>query len=99
MQTPTHEGSTEGESLRETLGRRQLLKALAATSGAIAASNLLPGKWAKPVVEVGVLPAHAQMSVMYSVLCDSTPGGGDLNLTNGAIINIQPRIAVVAGTG
>jgi hypothetical protein len=31
--------------------------------GAAAASALLPEKWIKPVVEVGVLPVHAQASV------------------------------------
>jgi len=50
------------ETPKETLSRRQLLKALAATGGAVSASALLPGKWAKPVVEVGLLPAHAQVT-------------------------------------
>ena len=44
------------------ISRRQLLKALAAASGAIAASSLLPEKWSSPALEVGVLPAHAQVS-------------------------------------
>lgn len=51
------EGKTE-----KTIGRRQLLKALVATSGAITAASMLPGKWTKPVVDAGVLPAHAQSS-------------------------------------
>ncbi len=42
------------------LSRRQLLKTLAATGGAVAASALLPDKWVKPAVEMAVLPAHAQ---------------------------------------
>jgi len=50
------------ETPEKTLGRRALLKALAAAGGAVTASSLLPGEWAKPVVEVGVLPAHAQVS-------------------------------------
>ena len=41
--------------------RRQLLKALAATGGA-AAITVLPGRWVRPVVEAGALPAHAQIS-------------------------------------
>lgn len=45
----------------QTTSRRELLKALAATGGVMALSNL-PGKWVKPVVEVGVLPAHAMIS-------------------------------------
>jgi hypothetical protein len=84
---------------RETLGRRQLLKAIAATGGAVAAASLLPGEWAKPVVEVGVLPAHAQVSVAYSMLCDSFPGGGDVTLNDNIIQDIQPRLAVVSGSG
>ena len=46
----------------KTLGRRDLLKALAATGGAVTAATLLPGKWSKPVVEAGVMPAHAATS-------------------------------------
>jgi len=41
------------------LGRRELLKALAASGAAITMATLLPGKWAKPVIEAGLLPAHA----------------------------------------
>ena len=42
------------------LSRRELLKALAAAGGALGAAAFLPGKWTKPLVEAGVLPAHAQ---------------------------------------
>jgi Mg-chelatase subunit ChlD len=44
------------------MGRRKLLKALAAGGGAIAVTAIVPGKWAKPVIEAGLLPAHAQAS-------------------------------------
>jgi hypothetical protein len=44
------------------MGRRELLKALAAGGGAIAVTAIVPGKWAKPVIEAGLLPAHAQAS-------------------------------------
>lgn len=110
MQQPAHHTVPEEETPNETLSRRQLLKTLAATGGAVSASSLLPGKWVKPVVEVGLLPAHAQVTptptpaptevpLQYSVLCDSTPGGGDLNLTEGLIQNIQPLLEVTSGTG
>jgi hypothetical protein len=46
-----------------SLHRRDLLKALAASGGALAAAAFLPARWFKPVVEAGVLPAHAQSSV------------------------------------
>jgi len=45
-----------------TISRRQLLKALIASGGAVTAATLLPCEWRTPVVEVGVLPAHAQVS-------------------------------------
>jgi hypothetical protein len=53
------------------IGRRQLLRTLAASSGVVAASALVPGKWSKPLVEVGLLPAHAQ--VTPSPTMTSTP--------------------------
>ncbi|MFM8322928.1 MAG: hypothetical protein ACKOC5_18620 [Chloroflexota bacterium] len=42
------------------LNRREALKALVAGSGALAAAAFLPKKWAKPLIESGVVPAHAQ---------------------------------------
>jgi hypothetical protein len=118
MKQPANHIMPEEGTPKETLSRRQLLKALAATGGAVSASSLLPGKWVKPVVEVGLLPAHAQVTptpmltptptptptpteepLMYSVECDSTPGGGDLTLRQGLVEDIQPRIEVISGTG
>ncbi len=52
----------EEEKQQQTISRRNLLKALAAAGGAVAATTLLPSQWTKPVVEVGVLPVHAQGS-------------------------------------
>jgi hypothetical protein len=51
----------------KTIGRRELLKALAATGGAITAASMLPGKWSKPAIEVGVLPAHAQQTGVFQI--------------------------------
>ena len=42
--------------------RRQLIKILAAATGTAVLSSV-PNKWKTPVVEVGVLPAHAQGSL------------------------------------
>ena len=55
--------SEEHQEQEDTLGRRQLLKTLIATGGAVAASALLSSKWVKPIIEAGVLPAHAQGSI------------------------------------
>ena len=49
---------------QKTQTRRQLLKVLAGT-GVAAGMLALPNKWTKPVVEVGVLPVHAQGSEQY----------------------------------
>lgn len=46
----------------ESISRRELLKALAASSTALAAAAFLPAKWISPVVDGGVLPGHAQAS-------------------------------------
>jgi hypothetical protein len=51
---------------RESLARRNLLKALAVTAGALAGSTLnLPKDWSRPLLQTGVLPAHAQTSPVY----------------------------------
>ena len=66
-----------------SINRRDLLKALGAAGGALAAAAFLPGKWAKPVVEAGVMPAHAQSSALsifslgiQSLQPNQSPGGG-----------------------
>ncbi|MCB0208782.1 MAG: twin-arginine translocation signal domain-containing protein [Anaerolineae bacterium] len=41
------------------VSRRKLLKIIAAAGGAMATSSSLPQSWVRPVVEVGLLPAHA----------------------------------------
>jgi Mg-chelatase subunit ChlD len=52
----------ENDMASHQMGRRELLKALAAGGGAIAVTSIMPGKWAKPIIEAGLLPAHAQGS-------------------------------------
>lgn len=79
------ENSTLPEAPLETsLNRRELLKALAAGSGAMAACTILPAQWVKPVIEVGVLPAHAQASpaptqepTEYTIACTADPTSGN----------------------
>jgi hypothetical protein len=56
--------STGKHSTRQpALSRREVL-ALVAIGSAAAANLLLPEKWFKPVVEAGVLPAHAQSTIV-----------------------------------
>jgi len=45
------------------LNRREALKTILAASGALVAAASLPGRWSKPLVEAGVVPAHAQGSL------------------------------------
>ena len=60
------EGPVESDGIEEhrgrTMDRRQLLKTLVAAGGAGAILTLLPDVWIRPVVEIGVLPSHAQVS-------------------------------------
>lgn len=44
------------------VSRRQSIKILTAVGASITVASFLPGKWLKPIVKVGVLPAHAQSS-------------------------------------
>jgi hypothetical protein len=74
---PPDEPNAEGA---ETLSRRRLLKALAATGGAVAGASLLPGEWVKPVIEAGVLPAHAQVTPEPQPT-EPPLGTGDLQVT------------------
>jgi hypothetical protein len=60
---------------------------MAASGGALVASTMLPNRWSKPVVDVGVLPAHAQISqVGYLLACginqdESFPGYELIDIT------------------
>jgi hypothetical protein len=53
----------ENRPVENNLSRRDALKALVATGGALAAAAFVPGKWTKPVIEGGVVPAHAQSTL------------------------------------
>jgi hypothetical protein len=65
---------------QKALSRRDLLKILTASGGALAASQLVPNEWTTPLVESGVLPAHAQGSPTPGL--PSPPlGTGDLQIT------------------
>jgi hypothetical protein len=55
------------------MSRRKALKLLVASGGAVTASALLSGQWMKPVVEVGLLPAHAQGSSSLTANANPTP--------------------------
>jgi hypothetical protein len=85
MTEPLENSMLPEKSTETTLGRRELLKALAATGGAVTAASLVPGEWAKPVIEAGLLPAHAQASpvpVNFTLaVLRSNPGSNIGNVT------------------
>jgi hypothetical protein len=59
--------------MTQNLSRREAIEFLTALTGALAASAFLPDHWSKPLVEVGVLPAHAQSSDPNSSPYPSSP--------------------------
>jgi hypothetical protein len=63
------------EKREELISRRRLLKAIAAAGGTLAAATVLPDKWTKPAAQVGLLPAHAQVSPTPDL------GTGDMQAT------------------
>jgi hypothetical protein len=51
------------------VARRRLLKILVAAGSVFTASSVLPAKWIRPIIEVGMLPSHAQASDIPRPLC------------------------------
>lgn len=74
---------------KRTLSRRDALKTLVAATGAIALTNL-PEQWDTPVIEAGVIPAHAQASaapigtLAISNLTEVFTGVNDCTTSQGA---------------
>ncbi|MBP6470506.1 MAG: hypothetical protein KBE23_06855 [Chloroflexi bacterium] len=56
------------------ISRRKALQILAAAAGTVTLTSVM-GQWMKPVLRVGVLPAHAQTSGLPSSTPSSTPTG------------------------
>lgn len=82
-QPPDTEQGTKGGASRDkhSRARRRLLKALAAGGGAVAATQVVPARWVKPVVDTVVVPAHAQatgpsMTVQLSLIQDAVDDAG-----------------------
>jgi len=75
---------SEPQKDKQTLSRREALKAIAAATGAVTLASL-PKKWETPVVEVGALPAHAQTSTTTIVVTNNTGGTLSVELFEGGI--------------
>ncbi len=98
MERPV-EVETPSPQHESAIGRRQLLKTLAASGLAVTVTQL-PHHWTAPRANVNTLPIHAQTSgpqLAYSGVCDSQPGGGDLRITEGTINSIQPYLQLISG--
>ncbi len=80
------------EQKTKKLSRRDALKILGAAAGASVLANL-PSKWTKPELAAGVLPAHAQTSILpviYSLICAANgtlSGAGTFNAISSVGIN------------
>ena len=74
---------TNLDTKNKTFSRRDALKAIVAASGAVVLTQL-PEKWEAPLVEVGVLPAHAQASFVLMVSVSYSLNSGINNCGNGA---------------
>jgi hypothetical protein len=95
--------SLESESQPETptnttlVSRRTLLKMVAAAGAGTSAALFLPGQWSKPVAEVGVLPAHAQVSAgLYTFVSANAVG---VTVTGGpvAVFYIEASCTIIPG--
>jgi hypothetical protein len=73
--------------MSQPINRRELLKILAAATGATFLSSV-PNKWKTPLVEVGALPAHAQGSQLPGTI----EGTVTLNFADSPIRTGKPSV-------
>lgn len=80
--------------------RRQLIKILAAATGTAVLSSV-PNKWKTPIVEVGVLPAHAQGSLRTGTISGHVYLGvpGDATAVADATVSVDGTSLHSAPTG
>ena len=81
--------------MTENPTRRNALKALAAATGAVTLASL-PTLWAKPVVRVGAIPAHAQVSGCWGLILTvlDAQGLSDISVD----VNFGPDTTMQTGT-
>ncbi|MBE2269919.1 MAG: hypothetical protein IAE80_16905 [Anaerolinea sp.] len=69
------------------LTRRDAIKIItAATAGTLL---ILPDKWAKPLLNIGALPAHAQTSVIRSLVCPANPPIAEVSGSLNILVSVQ----------
>lgn len=81
------------------LSRRDAIKLLGAATGATLLANL-PSKWSTPELASGVLPAHAQTSMLHTLTCTSLLNAGSVgaptNFSLISVINITPAANAIS---
>lgn len=88
------------DNSKRTLSRRDALKIIAA-AGTVALMAA-PDKWAKPIVQLGALPAHAQTSISLALTCP--PDTQPLDITTAgsfspvASVQVSPATSNVSMT-
>ena len=73
MDDQAHNDVSAQDQREHIISRRRLLKAILAAGGAVTAATLLPSEWTAPLVEVGELPVHAQVSAVPTSTPTQTP--------------------------
>ena len=68
----SQESKQEHDPELSSISRRKALKILAAAAGTVTLTSIM-GQWMKPVLRVGVLPAHAQTSGLPTSPPTTTP--------------------------
>jgi hypothetical protein len=81
----------------QSANRRKLLKGLGGVGGAIFAGGALPEKWAKPVVQSVMLPAHAESTTRQLLILGGGGGGagGVASLLERTFELVTPRANAV----
>jgi len=76
---------------KKVLSRREALKALAAVTGVTVLSSV-KNEWKTPLVQVGVLPAHAQASLNATLIVRNSLGSGS------TIVTVLPSNSPISST-
>jgi hypothetical protein len=84
----------------ESVGRRKVVKKIVGGVTALAAYNLLPVRWGKPIIEQVFLPAHAQTSgeVVEEAPAPEPPPQTTISITNNSSGEVDVDYTNPSGT-
>jgi hypothetical protein len=89
----------EMENQSTSEGRRELLKAIAAGTGALAVRVLLPAAWTTPVITALALPAHAAMSGPSTAVQESVTPAGTVSAATDAVSGLSANASTPLQNG